>query len=165
MIVENALRHPLERVHDEHRHGGFAVTPSEIVPRRSVAIFSSRAHGAEAGAAGACVFEIHDDAPEASALRVDWDNPCAGTQRSDALACRDGGEPSALYYAASDCGETPSSSASWGTVLPLLLSRATASRRNSNEYGPGIGHHPPAEPAQRAQRSGVHKSGELHRAS
>ncbi len=32
-----------------------------------------------------------------------------------------------------DCGETPSSAASWGTDLPLLLSSAIASRRKSNE--------------------------------
>src|SRR5215218_5353685 len=44
----------------------------------------------------------------------------------------------------SDCGEQPSSRASWGTGRPLERSNRTASARNSGEYGGvfGIDRHP-----------------------
>jgi len=61
-----------------------------------------------------------------------------------------------------DCGETPSSAASWGTHLPLPRSRVTASRRKSNGYGAGM-NTILSQSAQRAQVST--KPGELHAAS
>ena len=108
LIVENDLPHALERIHDGHSHGGFAVTPSAIIPPKSVAIFGSQDKGFMTGTTGYVEYSIHDKQAEDSVLRIEWSNPFVGSNKADAFAWANGGhsphKASSLYHASKSIG-------------------------------------------------------------
>jgi hypothetical protein len=103
LIVENTLAVPLERKHDTHQSGGYAVTPSGVIPPRSVAVFSARSLGVAVGVDGDQTWEIRDKESENSILEIKWTNPFVGNNNADAYAWANGGtsphKASALYRA------------------------------------------------------------------
>jgi hypothetical protein len=108
LIVENTTPHRLERIGDGHSHGGFAVTPSAVIPPRSVAIFGSQDKGFMTGCAGYVLYQVDDKQSEDSVLRIEWSNPFVGSNTADGFAWANGGKSphkaSVHYHASKVCG-------------------------------------------------------------
>jgi len=78
LIVANHTDQQLEKVGDNHDHGGFAVPPRAIPPH-NVLVFGSQSSGFLTGTEGNTTF-----AGNGFTMTVNWDNPWAGTNSSDA---------------------------------------------------------------------------------
>jgi hypothetical protein len=108
LIVENNLHVPLEKIHENHEHGGWFVDPSGTIPPNSVVVFSSRSNGVATGTAGLVEYAIRDKTPEDSVLQIEWNNPFVGSNKADAFAWANGGhsphKASDLYHASKSIG-------------------------------------------------------------
>jgi hypothetical protein len=108
LIVENATKHPLERISTHHDHGGFVVTPDIVIPPMSVGTFSSADIGALTGTKGQVVYRLRDDKHEDTVLEINWANPFIGTNKATGFAWANGGnsphKASAVYKGAAVAG-------------------------------------------------------------
>ena len=78
IILENATHHALERIADDHAHGGFQVTPSGIVPAMSVAVFGAVDSGFMTGITGWIRYGVNDHLSEETLVGLSWNDPFAG---------------------------------------------------------------------------------------
>jgi hypothetical protein len=93
LIVENTSAHALERISTSHDHGGFAVTPSAIIPAKSVAIFGSQDKGFMTGTEGQVKYRVKDKRDDNTVMTITWKNPFAGKNAASA-SVRDNGNAS-----------------------------------------------------------------------
>ena len=108
LVVENMLSHRLERLGDGHDHGGFAVTPSAIIPPKSVAIFGSQDKGFMTGTKGWVKYGVLDQRDEDSVMEINWSNPFVGANKASGTAWANGGKSpldrSDLFRVLTVCG-------------------------------------------------------------
>jgi hypothetical protein len=85
LTLENYTEYSLEKISDNHQHGGFGVTPVHVLEPRQTEVFGAKDTGFMTGVKGSLRYRINGITPE-TFVEVTYQNPFVGSNAAGAFA-------------------------------------------------------------------------------